>query len=103
MTIVQHTNWKQQLRENADCESEKFSLNEMLDNYLGYVQHGLQHNDFTAQDIQFVTIDSRDYLQTPSVDGDYLCIPLKDLSRFGYNVQQGQTAENFVNENWNLY
>jgi hypothetical protein len=99
------TNWQQELiaQYSEPCYADKnYTLSEMLDEHLAYVQHGMSNGDFTSDNVKFICSNGVEYLEVPSIDGIFHIL-ITDLNNFDYYVQQGQSAEDFINTYWNYY
>ena len=96
--------WLERCREHCSdpCYAgAQYNDLEMLDELLGTVEHGYQHEacqikfnvDRTALVVEGLVL----------VSDEPIIIPLQDLAEYGYVPDANQTAIEFVQEHWNYY
>lgn len=92
---------------SAPCYNGRvYSPEEMLNECLATVQHGMQHDDYVEKDIYFKVEAGVTFLVFPNMsetEADFMAITLDELKAFGYVPKKNQSAYDFIDENWNWY
>lgn len=104
-----HSNWLKLITDHFSdpCyKNDEYSIEQMLDESLAALQHGMQHNSYKKKDIYFKSDSSTTFLIIPNITSSsdkFIAIPLNDLKAFGYEPKAKQSGYDFVDENWNWY
>jgi hypothetical protein len=103
------SNWLTYLTQhfsNSCYQGQRYSHQEMLDEYLATIQHGIQHEQYIKKEIYFKKQGQNTFLVLPNMT-DYgdapIYIDVTELKKFGYSPKKKQSAFDFIDENWNLY